>query len=198
MALELGPQAPCRFRLETAQTPIPRPESYKTTTAMSTLAFPAVGGASHSAARASRIGRQCAQYPASTAQNRMWSARGRACSPCAARWRSRAGLCRDRSWPSSAPRPDVHNRGAEGRLPDWRGRHRCCPRSGGRGLWTLRVTTEPWLPGLTHCWGTRPVNGGLARGQVYLGPSGPLVNNPWSQNTHCACAASPHATRYPL
>lgn len=121
MDLELGPQASCRFRLETAQTPIPRPESYKTTPARSTLAFPAVGGASHSAARASRIGRQRAPCPASAAQNRMWSARGRACSPCAARWRSRAGLCRDRFWPSTAPRPDVHNCGAEGRLPDWRG-----------------------------------------------------------------------------
>lgn len=121
MDLEFGPQASCRFRLETAQTPIPRPESYKTTPARSTLAFPAVGGASHSAARASRIGRQRAPCPASAAQNRMWSARGRACSPCAARWRSRAVLCRDRFWPSSAPRPDVHNCGAERRLPDWRG-----------------------------------------------------------------------------
>lgn len=28
---------------------------------------------------------------------------------------------------------------------------------------------------------------GLARGQVYVGPSGPLVNHLWSPNTHRAC-----------
>lgn len=110
-------------------------------------AFPAVGGAvSHSAARASRTGRPGAQWPPQQSGTRgAGGARAAAhgllepprggglavgCGEAA-----RAGTTVER------PQP-LRRRPAAGAGAGLRG-------AGGRGSGTLRVTSEPWLPGLT-------------------------------------------------